>query len=236
MLELLREKADRTKQRRFFELFPDEDLLGPDGSIVAHARRKYRPHLEFMAAGARYRERALMAANRLGKSETGAYELTAHLTGLYPDWWAGKRFKGPIRAWACGKTNETTRDIVQAKLLGDISGGGAAGKGVTGTGMVPGRLLAKPTWKQGVQDMVDTVKVRHATGGWSLLGLKSYQQGRGSFEGTAQHCIWWDEEPPFDVYGEGLIRTATTDGISLLTFTPLAGLSETVLQFVKRQE
>ena len=34
-----------------------------------------------------------------------------------------------------------------------------------------------------------------------------------------------------DVYGECLIRLMTTQGILLLTFTPLEGMSETVLQF-----
>ena len=44
--------------------------------------------------------------------------------------------------------------------------------------------------------------------------------------------IWLDEEPPEDVYGECLIRTATTDGIVMLTFTPLAGMSEVVMSFM----
>ena len=34
-----------------------------------------------------------------------------------------------------------------------------------------------------------------------------------------------------DVYGECLIRLMTTQGVLLLTFTPLEGISETVLQF-----
>jgi phage terminase large subunit-like protein len=81
--------------------------------------------------------------------------------------------------------------------------------------------------------MVDTIPVRHAiTGEWSTLGLKSYQQGRGSFEGTEQDVIWLDEEPKLDIYGECLIRTATTGGIIMLTFTPLEGMSEVVLQFM----
>jgi phage terminase large subunit-like protein len=61
--------------------------------------------------------------------------------------------------------------------------------------------------------------------------MKSYEQGRGSFEGTSQHVIWLDEECPMDVYGECLIRLMTTQGVLLLTFTPLEGMSETVLQF-----
>jgi phage terminase large subunit-like protein len=165
----------------------------------------------------------------------GAYSMTCHLTGLYPDWWTGRRFDQPIRAWAAGKTNETTRDIVQASLLGEISFEGPR-KIVSGTGMVPGHLLGQPTWKKGVPDLADTIKVRHVSGKWSRLGLKSYEQGRGSFEGTAQHVIWVDEECPLDVYGECLIRTATTNGIIVLTFTPLAGLSETVMQFMPTED
>jgi hypothetical protein len=109
---LLAERKRRRGQRKFYCMFPPEDTIQPDGSTV-HSRLKYPKHLEFFEAGAKYRERCFMAANRIGKSTTGAFELTTHLTGLYPDWWDGKRFSTPIRAWAAGKTNETTRDIVQ---------------------------------------------------------------------------------------------------------------------------
>jgi phage terminase large subunit-like protein len=220
----------RLKQRQFYDLFPDKDRLDADGTVLIYARDKYPRHLEFFAAGANYRERCFLAANRVGKTTCGAYETTCHLTGIYPDWWQGRRFKEPIRAWACGKRNETTRDIVQASLLGPVGYDGMK-KILMGTGMVPGSLIGRVTWKRGVEDLTDTVKVRHSSGGWSTLGMKSYEQGRGSFEGTSQHVIWADEELEMDVYGEMLIRTMTTQGIIFLTFTPLLGLSETVMQF-----
>ncbi len=46
--------------------------------------------------------------------------------------------------------------------------------------------------------------------------------------------FWLDEEPPLDVYGECLIRTATTNGVGIimLTFTPLEDMSAVVLQFM----
>jgi phage terminase large subunit-like protein len=110
---------------------------------------------------------------------------------------------------------------------------------VDGTGLIPKSCLGQEqgqlSWKAGVADLVDTVKVRHKSGGWSELGLKSYQQGRGSFEGTARHVIWFDEEPPMDVYGEALIRTATTQGLIMLTFTPLEGMSQVVQGFLPRE-
>lgn len=173
-----------------------------------------------------------MAGNRIGKSEgAGGYETTLHLTGLYPDWWEGRRFDHPVKWWAAGKTNETTRDIVQAKLLGSITYDGPR-KSFRGDWLIPADTIGSVTWKQGVSDLADTIKIKHVSGGWSELGLKSYQQGRGSFEGTERHGIWLDEEPPVDVYGECLIRTATTGGIVMLTFTPLDGLSDTVMSFL----
>jgi phage terminase large subunit-like protein len=229
------EQIDRYERgRQYYRLFPDADAPQADGSII-HARDKYGKHLEFFRAGKVFRERCFMAANRVGKTVTGSYEVTAHLTGLYPHWWDGRRFERPIRAWAAGKTNETTRDIVQAGLLGEVAFSQGR-KGVSGTGMVPAGRIGAVTWKQGVSDLVDTIKIRHASGGWSLLGLKSYQQGRGSFEGTAQHVIWLDEECPLDIYGECLIRTATTNGLTMLTFTPLDGLTETVLGFMPSED
>lgn len=173
-----------------------------------------------------------MAANRIGKSEgAGGYETALHLTGRYPDWWTGCRFIEPVRAWAAGKLNETTRDIVQTKLLGSVEFSGAR-KVFSGTGLVPHEDIGTPIWKQGVQNLADTVKIRHQSGGWSTLGLKSYQQGRGAFEGTEQDLIWLDEECPMDVYGECIIRTATTDGLVYLTFTPLEGMTDTAMAFL----
>lgn len=224
MLKLLEEKQRRIQRNKIDSYFPDAGKL---------RRELYPKHLEFFAAGRSYRERCFMAANRIGKTEgAGGYETALHLTGQYPKWWVGRVFDSGVSFWAAGKTNETTRDIVQKKLFGDVVGSGP-GKTVSGTGMIRGDLIGKISWKQGVSDMIDTAKVLHKpTGEWSVLGLKSYQQGRGAFEGTEQHGIWLDEEPQIEIYGECLIRTATTDGLIMLTFTPLEGMSQTVLQFV----
>lgn len=189
-------------------------------------RELYPKHIEFFAAGAKYKERLFMAANRIGKSESGAYETTCHLTGKYPTWWTGRRFTQPIEAWACGTTSETTRDIVQAKLLGAV--------GSEGTGMIPGDLIVHTTPRRsGIAGAIESAYVRHVSGKNSLLGLKTYQQGRESFEGTAKSVVWCDEEPPADCYTEMLYRTLTTRGITLITFTPLQGISEIVKGFIE---
>lgn len=213
---------ERAKWNKFAELFPDEGPL---------RRSLYPKHMEFFAAGKDFRERLFMAGNRVGKTVGGGYETTCHLTGQYEPWWPGRRFSRPIRAWVAGDTNETTRDILQQLLLGDVTYDGAT-KIVDGSGLIPRECLGRPTWKQGVPNFVDTIQIRHRTGGWSTLGFKSFDQGRRVFQGTAKELIWLDEECPVDVYGECLMRTATTRGILMLTFTPLLGLSELVLSFL----
>jgi phage terminase large subunit-like protein len=81
-------------------------------------------------------------------------------------------------------------------------------------------------------DRADIVYVKHKSGGVSTIGFKSYDQGRPAFEGTARDYVWGDEEMPLAIYMECLLRTMTTDGIMMLTFTPMLGLSEIVLQFL----
>ena len=176
-----------------------------------------------------------MAANRVGKTEgVGGYETVLHLTGAYPPWWEGRRFDRPVAAWVAGKTNETTRDIVQAKLFGRVEGSGTK-KRFAGTGLVPGEAIGSCAWRGAFPDLADTVAIRHSGGGWSTLGIKSYQQGRGAFEGTEQDVVWLDEEPPLDVYVECLVRTMTTDGLVMVTFTPLEGMSDVVMSFLESE-
>lgn len=226
LLALLKAEDHYRSGRRIDTLYPSEG---------EYSRDKYPKHMEFFQAGKEYRERCFMAANRVGKTwGGGGYETALHLTGQYPDWWEGRVFDKPVRWWAAGKTNETTRDIVQTTLLGDVTGD-KQDKHFTGTGLIPRDAINSITWKAGVPNLADTIKVKHISGGYSLLGIKSYQQGRGSFEGTAQHGIWLDEEPPEEIYGECLIRTATTNGILMITFTPLEGMTGTVMSFLPQE-
>lgn len=172
----------------------------------------------------------MLAANRIGKTEgVGCYETTLHLTGLYPDWWEGLRFPGPIRAWMAGKTNETTRDILQQKMFGPVTWRHGV-KTMAGTGVMPGDNIGAINWKSG--DLIDTIQIRHVSGGFSQLGVKSYQQGRGAFEGTEQELIYLDEEPPIEIYTECLVRTMTVNGIIIATFTPLEGMSDVVMMYL----
>jgi phage terminase large subunit-like protein len=210
-------------------------------AIGEKARRKahnllaaYRPYpkqLEFHKAGAdpAVRERLLKAGNQLGKTWSAGFETAMHLTGRYPDWWPGAVFDGHIAGWAAGVTSEVTRDSVQRVLCGRIN--------ALGTGAIPADAIKDKAMKRGVADAIDTLVIRHGGGGdiqaqESLLGFKSYDQGREKFQAETLDLVWLDEEPPLDIYTESLTRTNATDGIVYMTFTPLLGMSDVVKRFL----
>lgn len=166
-----------------------------------------------------------------GKTVGASFEASAHLTGMYRPWWEGRRFPRAIDAWVAGDTYETTRDIIQKQLLGDVAYDGNR-KVVDGTGTIPLDCIGAIRWRVSVPDLIDYVEIKHISGEWSKLAFKSYDQGRRVFQGTAKHLIWLDEECPMDVYNECLIRTATTNGMVMLTFTPLNGMSDVVKSFL----
>lgn len=164
-----------------------------------------------------------------GKTICGAYETTCHLTGIYPEWWEGKRFINPTDGWAAGDTSQTTRDILQKELLGDLN------EEEFGTGMIPKHLIIDIVRKPGGGEAVEKVRVRHISGGMSILYFKSYEQGRKAFQGTKKSFIWLDEEPTDkNIYTECLTRTADkfNSGIIYCTFTPLNSLTDIVLAFI----
>ncbi len=219
---LLLEEQEYQSTHKFYEMFPDD---GP------FRRELYPKHLEFFEHGKKYQERCFMGGNGTGKTwGVGAYELTCHLTGEYPFWWNGRRFETPISAWVCGDTRETVRDIIQAKLIGEVS---KLGDSALGTGMIPrSKIVGEPRYIPNTNKAADFVNIRHVSGGLSQLGFKAYEQGRKAFQGTEKHVILLDEEPPFDVYLECLMRGRTVDGMTILTFTPLSGYTDVVKDFL----
>lgn len=218
LLELLEAKEKEIMYNKIITLFPD---TGP------FRRELYSKHIEFFTKGYDHSQRAFIAANRTGKTLAGAFEISCHLTGLYPKWWQGRKFLNAVDVWASGVSNQSTKEIQQQELLGDLSD--------VGTGTIPKDLILKITKKPGVADAVETVFVRHTSGGISKCTFKSYEQGRESFQGTKKQAIWLDEEPKdLGIFTECLTRTMDkfNPGIIMCTFTPLFGLSDVVMSFM----
>src|ERR1700740_1232432 len=92
-LEILVRELERRKQRNKI----DEFYKTPEN------RAGYPVHMSFFEAGKTFRERLILAGNRIGKTEgIGGYETVLHLTGVYPDWWPGRRVDKPVSWWVGG--------------------------------------------------------------------------------------------------------------------------------------
>lgn len=173
-----------------------------------------------------------MCANQIGKTTTGAYITACHLTGLYPPWWKGHRFKKPIQSWACGVSNETTRDILQFNLLGN-----PGYSDDQGSMFIPKDAIISTVRKPQVPNAYQTVYVRwhDETGresGVSRLDFKAYEQGEEKFMGRPMDWIWLDEQPSPGIYTQCITRTVATAGLVMMTFTPEDGMTETIRQFL----
>lgn len=187
----------------------------------------YRPYAKqrlFHEFGKTKRERLLRAGNQNGKTYCVGSEMAFHLTGEYPADWTGRRWTRPIVAWASSETGESTRDNPQRALLGL--------PGDEGTGSIPARCLGEYGMASGTANLYDYIRIKHKSGGWSMLRFKYYAQGRRKWQGPPVDFVWFDEEPPEDIYDEGLARTIATGGMAALSFTPLQGMSEVVRRFL----
>jgi len=84
---------------------------------------------------------------------------------------------------------------------------------------------------------VDSVVVRWGGGGGvqpgeSILAFKSYEKGRQKWQGETLDGVWFDEEPPLDIYSEERTRCQVRRGAAIVTFTPLLEMTDVVKLFL----
>lgn len=198
-----------------------------DRRLTENRLAYYKPYpkqAEFHAAGLKSRERLLMAGNQLGKTLAGGMECAYHLTGRYPPDWRGRKFDRPVIGWVCGRSDEDIRDGMQRILLGRA--------GALGTGSIPKDAITDLVPARGTSGLFDVVRMQHISGGISNYAIRSYKSGREAFQSETLDFVCFDEEPPADIYTEGLTRTNIGGGLTWLTFTPLLGVSEVVRRFL----
>ncbi|MBY7649609.1 MAG: DNA packaging protein [Candidatus Liberibacter europaeus] len=187
----------------------------------------YQQQKAFHKAGKIARERLFMAGNQLGKTLAGAAEAAMHLTGCYSKWWQGYRFTRPIVMIAGSVSYELTRDGIQRLLLGE-----PMSLDKQGSGMIPANAIVNTTRRSNIAGAYDTVTVKHVAGGTSVVLFKAYEQGREKWQANTADYVWFDEEPPEDVYFEGLTRVNATHGLVVLTLTPLKGLTSIIEHYL----
>ncbi len=156
------------------------------------------------------RNRWVFGGNRSGKTECGAVECVYMARGTHP-WRENKK---DTQGWVVSLSQQVQRNVAQKKILHYLRK-----DWIEEIVMLSGR---KDSPESGI---IDFIRVKNVFGGISVIGFKSCDQGREKFQGTSLDFVWFDEEPPKDVYLECRMRVMDRRGDIFGTMTPLKGLT-----------
>ena len=154
------------------------------------------------------RNRWVFGGNRSGKTECGAVEAIWWVRGIHPL----RVNRKDVCGWVVSPTYEVQREVSQSKILSYLRP-----EWIVDVTMQSGR---KASPDGGV---IDYITIKNVFGGVSRIGFKSADQGREKFQGASLDFVWFDEEPPQDVYQECLMRVMDRKGEIWGTMTPLKG-------------
>lgn len=116
--------------------------------------------------------------------------------------------------WVVSLSQQVQRDVAQKKILHYLRR-----DWIEEIVMLSGR---RDSPESGV---IDFIKVKNVLGGSSIIGFKSCDQGREKFQGSSLDYVWFDEEPPRDIYEECRMRLIDRRGDMFATMTPLKGMT-----------
>lgn len=156
------------------------------------------------------RNRWVFGGNRSGKTECGAVECVYMARGVHPY----RENKKDVSGWVVSLSSQVQRDVAQKKILRYLRP-----DWIESIVMSAGR---KDSPESGV---IDFIRVKNVFGGVSQIGFKSCDQGREKFQGTSLDFVWFDEEPPQDIYEECRMRVIDREGDIFGTMTPLKGFT-----------
>jgi len=170
---------------------------------IAHAKQE-----AFHACNSR--NRWVFGGNRSGKTECGAVEAVYLARGIHPY----KENRDNVSGWVVSLSNQVQRDVAQSKILDYLNP-----DWIASISMISGKS-SNP--RGGV---IDYICVKNVFGGISKIGFKSCEAGRDKFQGASLDFVWFDEEPPRDIYEECKMRILDKRGDLFGTMTPLLGLT-----------
>ena len=196
-----------------------ERLKRVDGEIKRRKKEDYlakyntgkKVHLKQVAFHkCKKRNRWVFGGNRSGKTECGAVESVYLARGVHPY----KKNKDGVLGWVVSLSQQVQRDVAQKKVLHYIRK-----DWIEEIVMISGRKDAPES------GIIDFIRIKNVFGGTSVIGFKSCDQGREKFQGTSLDFVWFDEEPPKDIYLECRMRVMDRQGEIFGTMTPLKGLT-----------
>lgn len=144
--------------------------------------------------------RALFWGNRVGKTEFGGEEVAEYATIRHKY----RELKPPFDIWSACPSFEVQEFTTQKKLLDYLPP-----SEVEKIDYLRGRIIRKIRMKNGVN-----------------IIFKSYEQGREKFQGAGNRLIWFDEEPPKDIWEECFVRVEAGQQLDvILTMTAIKGMT-----------
>lgn len=155
------------------------------------------------------KNRWVFGGNRSGKTECGAVETVWLARGIHPY----KKNK-PISAWVVSLSKQVQRDVAQSKILHYLR-----------KDWIASVVMSSGRSDSADAGVIDFILVKNVFGSLSRIGFKSCDQGREKFQGSSLDFVWFDEEPPYDVYQECRMRVLDRKGEIFGTMTPLKGLT-----------
>ena len=194
-IKIIEREQDRRRQTDFLALYNTGEKI-------------HKKQVEFHRSTKR--NRWVFGGNRSGKTECGAVECVYMARGNHPY----RQNRKDTVGWVVSLSQQVQRDVAQKKILHYLRP-----DWVEEVVMLSGR---KDAPESGV---IDFIRVKNVFGGISTIGFKSCDQGREKFQGASLDFVWFDEEPPKDIYLECRMRVLDKKGDLFATMTPLKGLT-----------
>ena len=168
----------------------------------------HKKQLEFHKS--QKRNRWVFGGNRTGKTECGAVESIWLAIGIHPY----RKNKEVVEGWVVRLSNRVQKEVAQAKILKYL----------------PKSYIYDIVMTQGKKNspengIIECIIIKNIFGNLSKLWFKSCEEGREKFQGASLDFVWFDEEPPEDIYRECKMRVLDKCGDIFGTMTPLKGLS-----------
>ena len=144
--------------------------------------------------------RVFFGGNRTGKTVAGAQEVVRYIFGIHEH----RKVVAPVEIWCACPSYDLQLDTTQKKLQELIP---------------PSRIKDITYAKKNVWGRVEFDN-------GSVITFKSYEMGRVKFQGAGKRLIWFDEEPPRDVWEECFVRVDASIPLDIImTMTPVNGMT-----------
>lgn len=156
------------------------------------------------------RNRWVFGGNRTGKTECGAVEAIWMARGNHPY----RENRKNVTGWVVSLSTKVQKEVSQEKILKYLN-----------KSWIADIVMKTGSKGSAMYGIIDTIIIKNVFGGLSKISFKSCEEGREKFQGTSLDFVWFDEEPPKDIYEECAMRVIDKEGDLFGTMTPLKGMT-----------